>query len=158
MSIKGAYRIFTAVENVEGREYHIALWGGSGKAMKILLPPLPPPQAISNDRCLKSRKRQNTKLKIYHISHIRSAERFRPHRMFVSYHDRNFRDQDQSGSVPKSRWDSVCALSMSSRYTNAVIHFALRQFQENTTVCASLWGSFSFCYQKHASGTVECFA
>ena len=38
--------------------------GGSGKAMKILLPP---PQAISNDRCLKSRKRQNTELKIYHI-------------------------------------------------------------------------------------------
>lgn len=110
--------------------------GGSGKAMKILLPP--PPQAISNDRCLKSRKRQNTELKIYHISHIRSAERFRPHRMFVSYHDRNFRDQDQSGLVPKSRWDSVCALSMSSRYTNAVIHFALRQFQENTTVFASL--------------------
>ena len=31
MSIKNknikAYRIFTAVENVEGREYHIALWG-----------------------------------------------------------------------------------------------------------------------------------
>ena len=27
MSIKGAYRIFTAVENVEGREYHIALLG-----------------------------------------------------------------------------------------------------------------------------------
>ena len=139
MSIKGAYRIFTAVENVEGREYHIALWGDRVRQSKILLPPPPlPPQAISNDRCLKSRKRQNTELKIYHIYHIRSAERFRPHRMFVSYHDRNFRDQDQSGSVPKSRWDSVCALSMSSRYTNAVIHFALRQLQENTIVCASL--------------------
>lgn len=158
MSIKGAYRIFTAVENVEGRQYHIALWGDRVRQWKSFSPLPPPPQAVSNDRCLKSRKRQNTELKIYHISHIRSAERFRPHRMFVSYHDRNFRDQDQSGLVPKSRWDSVCALSMSSRYTNAVIHFALRQFQENTIVFASLWGSFSFCYQKHASGTVECFA